>query len=130
MKPSLKPLILKTIMMKIYFARPISNYKTPQDERDLSDLKKLGFEVLNPDKETLSKRYEKEGMSAFIEAVNECDALAFRASTGMKITAGVAKEINAALDEGKPVIELPTIYSDRVMSVDDTRAFLRYSGKR
>jgi len=43
--------------MKVYFARAISLFKTPQDLRDLELLSKLGYEPVNPDKEELQRRY-------------------------------------------------------------------------
>ena len=116
--------------MKIYFARPINLYKTPQDQRDIETLEKLGFEVVNPDKETLSERYKREGMSVFLQAVQDCNALAFRATVNMGITAGVFKEIEEAKQLGLPIIELPTIFSNRVLSVEDTRLYLELTGQR
>ena len=116
--------------MKIYYARPISLYNTKQEERDLLDLSAMGFEVVNPNKEELQVRYASEGMGVFTSAVKDCDALAFRSFQDGKISAGVKKEIDAALEFGKPVIELPTITSNRVLSVDDTREYLKYIGAR
>jgi hypothetical protein len=116
--------------MKIYFARPINLYKTPQDERDLQLLTQLGFDIVNPDKAELAKRYQEEGMDVFLQAVKDCDMVAFRACPDLKITAGVYKEIMQAVELKKPVIELPTLISTRVMSVEDTRAYLTYIGNR
>jgi hypothetical protein len=116
--------------MKVYFARPISNYKTPQDERDITLLLSLGFEVVNPDKEALSERYKTEGMDVFAAAVRECNALAFRAFPDLSIGAGVKKEIDTAIEEGLLIIELPTITQKRCLSVEDTRNYLKYLGQR
>jgi hypothetical protein len=116
--------------MKIYYARPISLYNTKQEERDLLILTQLGFQILNPNKEELQKRYREEGMDVFTAAVKDCDALAFRSFQDGKISAGVKKEIDAALELGKPVIELPTITSKRILSVEDTRAYLTLCGYR
>jgi hypothetical protein len=116
--------------MKIYYARPISLYNTKQEERDLKLLTDLGFEILNPNKEELQKRYKAEGMDVFIAAVKDCDALAFRSFQDSKISAGVKKEIDAALELNKPVIELPTITIQRVLSVEDTRTYLSLIGYR
>jgi hypothetical protein len=116
--------------MKIYYARPINLYKTNQDVRDIESLKSLFQDVVNPDKEELQKRYEKDGMDAFLAAVSDCDALAFRSFPDGKISAGVKKEIDKALELGKPVIELPTITESRVLSVEDTRSYLKYLGYR
>jgi len=124
------PVQTKNKNMKIYYARPISLYKTKQDERDIKLLEDLFTVVVNPDKEELSLRYAKEGMDVFIEAVKDCDALAFRSFPDGKISAGVKKEIDTALLLNKPVIELPTITETRVLSVNDTRSYLTYLGYR
>jgi hypothetical protein len=116
--------------MKIYYARPISLYNSAQDKRDIELMQSLGFEVINPNKEALQERYKVEGMNVFLEAVNECDGVAFRAFPDGKIGAGVYKEIQKAVELNKQVIELPTITSSRILSVEDTRAYLTYGGHR
>lgn len=116
--------------MKIYYARPISLYNTKQEDRDLQLLNQLNFDVVNPNKEELQQRYKTEGMDVFVSAVKDCDALAFRSFQDGKISAGVKKEIDAAVENGKPVIELPTITSNRILSVDDTREYLKLLGSR
>lgn len=116
--------------MKIYYARPINLYNTPQDERDIQLMQSLGFEVVNPNKEELQIRYKTEGMDVFLQAVQDCDALAFRAFPDLKISAGVMKEIDKAIELEKPVFELPTITSRRVLTVEDTRNYLKYLGAR
>lgn len=116
--------------MKIYYARPISLYNTKQEERDLLLLTQLSLDIVNPNKAELQKRYDIEGMDVFTAAVKDCDALAFRSFQDGKISAGVKKEIDTALELGKPVIELPTITSKRCLSVEDTRAYLSLMGHR
>lgn len=116
--------------MKVYYARPINLYNTPQDERDIELLKSLNFDVLNPNKQELQERYKTEGMDVFLQAVSDCDIIAFRSFPDMKISAGVKKEIDKAIELGKIAIELPTITSDRILSVEDTRAYLSYLGNR
>lgn len=116
--------------MKIYYARPVSLYNTKQEERDLLLLTQLGFSIVNPNKEELQLAYKDKGMGVFTAAVKDCDALAFRSFQDGKISAGVKKEIDTALELGKPVIELPTITQNRVLSVDETREYLYYLGNR
>lgn len=116
--------------MKIYYARPINLYKTKQDVRDMELLTKLFGDVVNPDKEELQRRYDIEGMDVFTAAVADCEALAFRSFPDGKISAGVKKEIDKAIELNKPVIELPTITETRVLSVEDTRSYLTYLGHR
>lgn len=123
-------LCIKQDTMKIYYARPISLYNTKQEERDLLLLTQLSLDVVNPNKEELQQRYQSEGMDVFTQAVSDCDALAFRSFQDGNISAGVKKEIDKAIELGKPVIELPTITSQRVLSVDDTRKYLELLGSR
>ena len=117
--------------MKIYYARPISLYGSKQEERDLLELGKIpNADIVNPDKKELAERYKIEGMNVFLQAVTDCDALAFRSFPNGEISAGVAKEINKAYELGKLVIELPSITSKRILSVDDTREYLKLLGNR
>lgn len=116
--------------MKIYYARPISLYNTKQEKRDLLLLTQFSLDIVNPNKEELQLRYEREGMDVFTAAVKDCDALAFRSFQDGRISAGVKKEIDAAIELGKPVIELPTITSTRILSIDDTREYLKLLGHR
>jgi hypothetical protein len=122
--------ILKYIKMKVYYARPISLYNTKQDERDIQLLEEMGFEVNNPNKAELVERYKTEGMEVYLQLARESDVIAFRAFQDGKIGAGVYKELQEALRVGKIVIELPTITSGRVLSVDDTREYLKLLGHR
>ena len=118
--------------MKVY-------YGSPQDNRDVEMLKKLGFEVVNPsdDKHVqIAKNMKANGepssrvMGYFESLVDECDAVAFRALPDGAVPAGVAKEIERATDKGKPVIELPSCVSRRVLTVDQTREYLKEVGQR
>lgn len=116
--------------MKVYFARPISLYKTPQDERDIDLLMSLGFDVVNPDKAALSERYKDEGMDVFYAAVRDCNVIAYRSFPDLMIGAGVKGEIDEAIKAGLMVIELPTITEKRILSVEGTREYLKYNGYR
>ena len=116
--------------MKIYYSRPINLYDSAQDKRDIELMQQLEFEVLNPNKKELQERYKIEGMDVFLQAITDCDGLAFRSFPDLSISAGVKKEIDKAIELNKPVIELPTITSNRILSVDDTREYLRYVGFR
>jgi hypothetical protein len=111
--------------MKVYFARPVSQYGNKQDERDLEMLKELGFKVVNPNKEALAKEYQNRGMDTYLDLVVECDLVVFRSFVDGKISAGVWKEINC----GVPVLELPTL-PGRELSVETTREYLTLLGQR
>ena len=121
----------KKIIMKVYYARPISLYNTKQEERDVAMLDAMGgWELVNPNKQELQERYQKEGMDVFLQAMEDCDGVVFRAFQDGKISAGVKKEIDYAIQMGKFVMELPTITSKRVLSVEDTRSYLSLLGCR
>lgn len=115
---------------KVYFARPIHQYNSPQDKRDIELLEKMGYEVVDPNTKELSEKYKEEGMEAFYKVIENVDGLAFRAFPDMAIGAGVAGEIQKALDTGKWIVELPTVTSKRILSVGDTRVYLNLLGAR
>lgn len=118
-------------MNSIYFARSISLYGSEQDKRDIQTLKSLGFDVIDlAADEALQREYKGRGMEAFLERVKWCSALAFRANPDGTIGAGVWDEIQAALEVGLDVIELPNLMSRRALSVGDTREYLRLVGQR
>lgn len=112
-------------MIKVYFARPISQYGNLQDQRDLQLLEDLNFKVVNPNKECLEGEYKARGMDTYLDLVVECDLVVFRAFVNGKISAGVWKEINC----GVPIMELPTLMH-RELSVDDTREYLKLLSQR
>lgn len=116
--------------MKAYYARPINLYNSEQDKRDIELIKNLGFDLVNPNKEELQQRYKQEGMDVFLQAVEDCNMLFFRSFPDLKISAGVKKEIDKAIICGLIVLELPTIIDGRILSVDDTRNYLKYLGYR
>jgi len=116
--------------MKTYYARPINLYNTEQDKRDIKLIQDLGFELVNPNKEELQERYKQEGMDVFLQAVSDCKVICFRSFPDLKISAGVKKEIDKGVELGLIIIELPTITENRVLSVEDTRNYLKYLGSR
>ena len=112
--------------MKIYYAHSISIYNTSQEKRDIKSLESLGFDVVNPNKEIHQENYRSKGMDYFVELVNSCDAIAFRAHPNGDIPAGIYKEIQA----DKPIIELPSSINGRKLTVDETREYLKEVGFR
>lgn len=130
--------------MTIYYAHSLHLYNKPQEQRDVELLEKLGFEVINPNcleyQEQMNIIKEKWAdvphilsekiMEYCVEIVKGCDALAFRAHPNGKIPGGVGKEVFAAVEANKLIIELPSLLTDRVLSVYDTRAYLYYLGER
>lgn len=132
--------------MNVYYAHCQAIYDTPQEKRDVETLEKLGFIVVNPNSpehvdmvkkiKNMPEKYSMEGieygrvMEYFTGLVNKCDILAFRALPDGAIPAGVAKEIEDARNENKPIIELPSSVLRRVISVDQTREYLKEVGQR
>jgi len=115
---------------RCYYARAISLYGTPQSVRDIATLENLGFDVVDPDGAEHEKAYKLCGMRHFAELVKTCDVVAFRATPGGRIPAGVAHEIGIARDHGINVIELPSSVYSRTMNIDETREYLREVGHR
>ena len=127
------------ISMKVYYGHCQAIYGSKQDERDVETLRALGFEVVNPSAEEhvqMAKNMKCAGISSekvmgyFESLVDGCDAVAFRALPDGAVPAGVAKEIERAASKGKPVIELPSCISRRVLTVEQTREYLREIGQR
>lgn len=63
-------------------------------------------------------------------AKSNVDLVAFRALPDGRIPAGVAQEIKWAQEVGTPILELPSRLQSRVISVDETREYLREIGQR
>jgi hypothetical protein len=119
----------------IYYAHCICIYDTEQEKRDIAIIKRLfpNVEILNPNNPEVPEHYKRKGMEYFRELIQEkCSILIFRALPNGRIPAGVAKEIEYAKEYNIPVIELPcyTNFTNRVMSVEDTRLFLNEIGYR
>jgi len=114
---------------RVYYAHPINIYNSPRERRDLEALEYMGFEVVNPNGPEHDAGYREEGMDYFYDLVGECDGIAFRAFADGNIPAGVAKEVNWMVVKGGFVIELPTCIDRRTCDVEDTRTFLRESGR-
>lgn len=122
--------------MKVYYAHCIAIYNTPQEARDVEALKALGFEVVNPNDPAVDEALnalpdQNQRMFWFEHFADDCDAIAFRGlPMSHVIPSGVAKEIGWFIARNKPVIELPWGLTTRVISVDQTREYLREVGKR
>jgi len=122
-------------MKKIYYAHCQAIYNTPQEKRDVDLLEELGFEVINPNapehigavQKMKSREPHINVMEYFYSLVKQCDALAFRALPDGSIPAGVGGELN---NLSIPVIELPSGISRRVLTVDQTREYLKEIGQR
>lgn len=117
-------------MARVYYAHCTAIYNTPQEARDISTLQMLGFAIDNPNCSECAEGYANISMEFFRSIVANADALAFRALPDGSIPAGVATEIQMAIDLGKPVFELPSCVLRRSLSVDVTRQYLKEVGSR
>jgi len=123
--------------MKIYYAHPINLYGTPQEKRDIQLLDAMGFDVINPNNPSYQAEYLKRKEDGhpnpfrfFKELAVDVGNAAFRAFPDGTIGAGVYGEIMAVKQAGGLVIELPSMLECRVLSVEQTRAYLCELGAR
>jgi hypothetical protein len=115
-----------------YYAHPMLSYDSTVEAADMELLKKLGFEVINPNSQiyqTQSELYVAEHgkgmeMDYFTNIVMKCDLVAFRGLVDGNIPSGVAKEIEAAWEAGIPVIELPVNLVKRMLNYPETKNYL------
>lgn len=123
----------------VYYAHCMAIYGTVQEDRDVLTLEQLGFDVVNPNTRATDKQCrlvkEARGSKAVMDEIFQpmvkgCSALAFRALPDGSIPAGVAKEIEWAIELGLPVFELPSGIVRRTLDVDVTREYLREIGQR
>ena len=130
--------------MKVYYAHMMSIYDTPQEQRDIKTLEALGFEVVNPNQPEIQdaiqkwkespnpkRNYEEKFHEIFGALVKACDVFAFRAFpiTG-QMPLGIFRELEYAQIAGKPIIELPTLTSTRMLGKEDTIQLLKELGQR
>lgn len=116
----------------VYFAHPISTYCTPQEDRAIASLEACGLAVVNP-----SDRRHQEAcgndMVNWAALAASCQSVAFMAFPDGAIGAGVIKEVESVLEQGKPVYEIShqtgavRPVNDwpgkrRLLSVEETRA--------
>ena len=113
--------------MRVYYAHCQALYGTPQEDRDINILERLGFTVLNPNGVSLP---EVVTMDFFFDLVITCDVVAFRSLPDGAIPAGVAGEIATAQKNNIPVIEIPSGILRRGINVEETREFLSEIGQR
>ena len=129
-KPDLKAWTDATMKKKVYYAHCIAIYNTPQEKRDIEALEAMGFEVANPNSPECAEGYKRHGMEFFKQFASTCDLIAFRALPDGAIPAGVGTEILFFVEAKKPVLELPSNYLRRLMTVEQTREYLKEVGQR
>ena len=121
-------------MKKAYYAHCKALYNTPQEQRDIETIEKMGFEVINPNtqkhKDKIKGLPGESVMQYFGEVVCDCDALFFRALPDLSISAGVSYEIGIAKKYGRPVAELPTLFSRKRLTVEETVGYMQEIGAK
>lgn len=116
--------------MIVYYAHCMAIYNTPQEERDIELLKELGFEVNNPNDKGHDYGWKTHGMKYADKIVPGADVVAFRSLPDGTIPAGIAYEVQLAIDKGIPIIELPNFHNRKVLDREQTRQYLREIGQR
>lgn len=122
---------------KCYLAHPVTDYGgTRRQLRAIEVIESRGWVVENPDTPPHQEGYRHRGMGHFIDVVSACDALAFMRFPSGEIGAGVAKEIERALQCKLPVFDVsdgklhPVGHSmpGPILTVEKTRAILKAEG--
>lgn len=118
--------------MIVYYAHPISLYGTFQETTDVETLSKLFYSVSNPNDPEIEKKYVESGKdwAVFDDLVRKADVLAYRTLPDGRITSGVWKEIQKALELDIPVIELPNFTVAQIMTKEETLQHLKEAGLR
>lgn len=122
--------------MKLYYAHPMSLYGSKIEQSDLKTLESLGYEIINPSDpkivEECNNYKEKHGndniMNYFSDLVIKSDCLVFRSFPDGKIPSGIVAEIKTAIDNNKPVFELPCSLSSRFLNREQTKQYLLENG--
>lgn len=101
-------------MKRLYLAQPVSFYGCARKILTVRRLRKLGWDVVDPDTPEHAAAYREFGMVHFQKVVASCDALAFVPFRNGQIGAGVAREILEAWVGRKPVYRLDGLYAHPV----------------
>jgi len=116
--------------LKAYYAHPVILFGSKLQEKDIESIKDAGFEIVNPSDKEKQEGYIKYGMDYFKDLVKESNVVFFRSFFDGSIGQGVYKEINWAIEEGKPIFEMPRRIKNRELSIEDTREVLLECGRR
>ena len=83
---------------RVYYAHPICLYGSEKEKKQLTmiSLKFKDIEIINP------ANYPSSSMDFYLSLVDKSDIVVFSCLLG-KITSGVGKEVNYALNKGKEV---------------------------
>ena len=119
-------------MSMVYYAHAISQYDTATERADVETLLKMFHTVVNPNDPKIEKAYQDSGKDwkIFDDLVLKADVIAYRTLSDGRITSGVWKEVQKAVDHGIPVIELPNYTTALVMTKEETLQHLKEKGLR
>lgn len=124
-------------MKQVYYAHCLAIYDTPQEQRDIQTLEKLHLTVYNPNNLKVQQEVKQwkedhmgDPMGYFKNLIDDCDVFAFRALPDGSIPSGIAFKLTYAQEQQKPIIELPSGVSKRIMNYPQTVEYLREAGQR
>jgi hypothetical protein len=113
----------------------MKDYHSKKAKAHVKHLRKLGFHVIDPSGEDFEKKVNQmkkknktgaQVMEWFVDYVNKyCDHLAFSPTDEGKVSAGVWQEIEAMKNKGGMVIQMPDLDKLEVMTVEETRQYLK-----
>ena len=118
----------------IYYAHCMIDYHTNKSTKHKEALMRMGFDIVDPSNDIYQTKVEemisegktsKEIMDYFLEVVVSCHHLAFSLTDEGKVSAGAWKEIQTMKEKGGTIIQMPNLDNLDVMSVEETRAYLR-----
>jgi hypothetical protein len=95
---------------RVFFSHAKKSYGSPAEARSLAVIRDRfpGCEVVDPgddDRGGFRFASEDEELKHYLGIIDGCDSVVFSRHKGV-VTAGVLKEVNHALAEGKPVYEV------------------------
>jgi hypothetical protein len=118
--------------LKCYYSHTMTSYDSTIEQEDIELLERLGFEVVNPNSPDIQSEMEdyinmygkQNVMDYFKSVVRFCDVVAFRAIPNGDILSGVSAELEEAIEEEIPIIELPCSLQSRMMDYPETKQYL------
>lgn len=122
-------------MKLAYYAHPTTEYGTNLELMVLKHLEKCGFMVINPNNPITDLEYRvakstggfDKAMRVFYNLIDRCDLVTFTPFYDGMISSGVVRELEYALNAGKPVLEVPLqhLIKARYLSYEDTLARIK-----
>ena len=120
--------------LKCYYAHTMISYGSTIEAQDVTVLKFLGFEVINPNSPEIKKglneylQVRSKTMDYFCDIIHDCDLVVFRALPDGTILSGIAAEVQYASDQNIPIIEIPCSLKKRMQEYPETKQYLTELG--